>query len=105
MTNRYTGEIFYNENAFKDGYHKFLEVSAKEKWLSNMVKNGVLPENWLDAEVLSYRYVYRNQGLVSPYSNPQFLYYKSINYIRSERTDLIWGTKWWHFVYRISRRY
>jgi len=79
VTNRETGRIFYNENAFLD-FSKFQEVSMKEKWISMNVKNGRLPSNPNLIELQSWKYLYKNQGLLKNPS-PQHFHYMSNHYI------------------------
>ena len=114
MTNRYTGEILYNENAFNDGYHKFLEVSGKEKWLSDMVRRGKLPAEWTKAEALSYKYLYKNYGLIHPSNSPMELWLRSNNYfmgdpynrtMRQLNMTITWNRRWFDWIYQIPRRY
>jgi len=104
-TDARTGKIFYNEKAFEGGYKKFLEISAKEKWISFAVKRGVLPDNWYEAEALSWQYVYRNQGLVSPYSDPQYLWRRFVDKAGLCERFKIWERGKWDWIYRIPRRY
>ncbi|MBO8131425.1 MAG: DNRLRE domain-containing protein [Candidatus Marinimicrobia bacterium] len=111
MTNRITGKIYYNENAFKDGYHMFLEVSGKEKWLSNMVRSGQLPAEWTNAEVLSFKYLYKNYGLIHPSSSPMDLWFTSNRFLVDLYTgrycgeSYFWKRRWFDWIYRIPRRY
>ena len=103
-------DIFYNENAFKEGFHKFNEISGKEKWLSNAAKKGKLPESWTNGEILSYKHLYKNYGLISPANSQKEIYLKSMNYLVDPRTGISDMTYYyemsnWDWIYKIPRRY
>jgi hypothetical protein len=118
VTDRSTGDIFYNEKAMIN-YSHFEDVVIKEKWLSISARAGQLPSNNRVAEIKSWQYLYRNAGLLKD-ANMVDIHAQSISYVYNPvqlptgthrppsvpvLSEYAWERNWWDWIYTIRRRY
>ena len=120
VTNPKTGEIFYGEGSFNYGYDRLaltanhelihrqnvlsgnyegvnidLEIAGKEEWgtyLQNYKNQGLYPSHGVD--IINRINTYGMQGRIYEYVvTPKSFYSTKFN------------EQWWHFIYRIPRRF
>lgn len=114
-TNTKTGNIKYGDLAF-DSYDKLKMTYYKEKFHSLRVKNGIKLETqtaefgkhlkFYPEERLGFIHAYKNQGL---YPTHGLDLMRHINFYQSQSFNLekskYFSAKWWHFIYKIQRRW
>jgi RHS repeat-associated protein len=114
-TNPKTGSIKYGDLAF-DSYDKLKMTYNKEMYHSLRVKNGIPLETqgtelgkhlkYYPEERLGFIHAYKNQGLYPSagkglMSNISYYQMQSFNLNPSQ----YYSAKWWHFIYKIPRRW
>jgi hypothetical protein len=113
--NPITGEISYGDLAF-DSYDKLHSVYVKERFHSFRVKNGIpmaiqddlgikgMGLKYAPEESLGFIHAYKNFGL---YRGSQQNFLSNIQAYQAKMFDInkFYYRKWWHFIYRIPRRY
>ncbi|MGC9353309.1 MAG: RHS repeat-associated core domain-containing protein [Mariniphaga sp.] len=114
-TNPKTGSIKYGGLAF-DSYDKLKMTYNKEMYHSLRVKNGIPLETqgtelgkhlkYYPEERLGFIHAYKNQGLYPSagkglMSNISYYQMQSFNLNPSQ----YYSAKWWHFIYKIPRRW
>ena len=114
-TNPQTGNISYGDLAF-DSYDKLKMTYNKEMCHSLRVKNGIQLETqgtefgehlkYYPEERLGFNHAYKNQGLYPSagkglMGNISFYQMQSFNLNPSQ----YYSAKWWHFIYKIPRRW
>jgi RHS repeat-associated protein len=114
-TDPQTGNIKYGDLAF-DSYEKLKMTYNKEMYHSLRVKNGIPLESqgtafgkhlkYYPEERLGFIHAYKNQGLY-PSAGKGLM--GNISFYQSQSFNLnpsqYYSAKWWHFVYKIPRRW
>ena len=114
-TNPKTGSIKYGDLAF-DSYDIFNMTYNKEIYHSLRVKNGIPLETqgtelgkhlkYFPEERLGFIHAYKNQGLY-PSAGKGLM--SNISYYQMQSFSLhpsqYYSAKWWHFIYKIPRRW
>ena len=122
ITNPKTGEIFYNDGAFSYGYDRLKldadhELIHSKNVLSGKFKGGKITDLIRNEEEWStYLKNYKRQGLYLKHDEDiisRIIWYGlgaekydvSKNAYSTISTINIFTKKWWHFIYKIPRRY
>lgn len=113
--NPQTGNIIYGNLAF-DSYDKLKMTYIKEMYHSLRVKNGIPLETqgtefgkhlkYYPEERLGFIHAYKNQGLY-PSAGKGLMWNISFYQMQSFNLNLsqYYSAKWWHFIYKIPRRW
>jgi hypothetical protein len=118
ITNSNTGDIYYRDAAFQKNYDFLYKVADHERIHSLNVRSGKHDNitDWYIAkheeEWSTYMHNYRNQGLYPKHGAETDLIaninYHGMNaniYYTLTRPNFFFQKQWWHFIYKIPRRW
>jgi len=109
ITDPKTGDIFYNDQPFEGNFDRFYLTAAHEMRHRRNVLSGkykgvkITPEIAALEEISTYQYNYRNQGLYLNHGIDLIWRINSSGW--PVMIDMEFSKKWWHFIYRIPRKW
>ena len=110
ITDPITGEIFYGDYPFEGNFDRLALVARHEMRHSRNVLSGKYNGKEITREIAgleeynTYLYSYRNQGLY-PQHGFNDLVYRINMYGWQALIDANFSQQWWHFIYKIPRKW
>ncbi|MCQ2110135.1 MAG: hypothetical protein MJY79_01410, partial [Bacteroidaceae bacterium] len=113
-TDPITGEVFFSDQSFQNGYYHFIFNADHERIHSAHVRNGKVEKLETQSQTVNleeyktYKVSYKHQGLYSKLDIRNELLNRINSYgIQAcviEEEQQLYKELWWHFVYSIPRR-
>lgn len=114
-TNPETGEIYYGNLAF-DSYDNLYSTYTKESYTQRSVRNGTVAIDadfasdpstmglrYYPEEALGFRYAFKRTGLF--YNTATNNFQQANTYWHTSYQVNLIQKRWWHFIYKIPRKW